>query len=182
MSSPGWDERPSLSFRSSESLSQVSESSPLATIRTYLRSLLEVMNIAFGRPIRASISHPESLSYELLIWVIPPALDPIYYHAHACQFEELGAYLERCESFRINRLEQRDLAGSYRGWVKDETPAVTEPSEKPHVFFFLWRGTEAETRCKDGMEEGRMQEPWNDNFIAVHQQWERRGCEAKAYI
>lgn len=139
------------------------------------------MNVAFGFQFTTGILRPQSLSYELLTWVIPPALDPTYHQHPASQFDGLGEFLKRTQTFSIKHFERRCLAGSYRGWVEAETPADTEPSEKTHVFFFLWRDIEAETRCKDGMEEGwRTKAPWNDNFTAVQQQWEEKGLRSES--
>ncbi len=178
----GWDEYPSLPFRSSESLNQMPESSSLAKLRPHLRSPLEVINIAFCRPMATTIVNPQSLSYELLTWVIPSNLDPTCHHNPASQFDELDGYLFRTQSMSATR-RRDDLASYYRGWVTNceaETSAATEPSEKTHVFFFIWKDAEAETRFKNGSLEEGVGESWKENFLPIQQEWEEMGMRTES--
>lgn len=173
----GWDERPPLPFRSAESFAQLVDSSTLATVRHVLEKPIEVTNIAFSPPFRVMGSNRKFV-HELLIWEVPFSLDPTFRQRQAIQFNELGEYISRTVT-KIPRPPLRDLAACHRGWASSLRTKTSAPSERIHVFFFSWRGSEAEARVKDGREEA-MWEPWPVKFTAVQEEWKAMGMRSQS--
>ncbi|KAL8780911.1 MAG: hypothetical protein Q9213_006251 [Squamulea squamosa] len=115
---------------------------------------------------------------ELLTWVIPSSLDPTYHEAPAAQFEQLGVFIEYTQGMTTS-VRPRDLSTSFRGWISGPREDK-EPSEKTHLFVFVWEDAEAERRVKDGSPAESEYESWDKNFGALQREWEAKGmrCES----
>lgn len=141
------------------------------------------MNISFHPWLASRPSDNRNWSCELSTWIIPPNLDPTYHQIPAHQFDRLGKYLERCEA-TSNSFKPRELAGSYRGWgfplSQNLKPTTVEPSEKTHLFFFIWATAEKERKWKDGTTSDAFYVSWDENFTKLQREWEGMGMRTES--
>ena len=141
------------------------------------------MNIIIYPWLSSRPADNQKWSCELITWIIPPHLDPTYHQIPAHQFDSLGKYLDRCETTSTS-FEQRDLAGSYRGrgfpLSQDLAPATVEPSEKTHLFFFIWTDAEKERKWKDGTSTDAFYVSWDENFMRLQREWESMGMRTES--
>ncbi|KAL8649956.1 MAG: hypothetical protein Q9226_005353, partial [Calogaya cf. arnoldii] len=165
----------------SESLSHHLQYLHSADPSAMLRNPLKAMTIPFHESLYPP-SYPE-LSCELLTWVIPSHLDPTYHHALATQFDQLGIYLEDSQA-RATDHKPRPLLASHRGWASNLQPdppiVAAEPSEKTHLFFFLWGDAEKERTWKDGSTNDPYYVSWEENFLKVQREWEGMGMRSES--
>ncbi|KAL8877297.1 MAG: hypothetical protein Q9198_004658 [Flavoplaca austrocitrina] len=146
------------------------------------------MNIDFNSSLYPSLGSQRGLSCELLTWVIPPHLDPTFHQNCATQFDELGIYLRRCESRGAN-FKPRDILDISRGWGSNLQTDVTdpcatcsarEPSEKTHLFFYIWADAEKKRKCKDRTSTDALYVSWNENFMRLQREWEGMGMRTES--
>ncbi|KAG8526205.1 uncharacterized protein KY384_000198 [Bacidia gigantensis] len=177
----GWDEYTSEPFDASKSIKQVLDSGQLAALQSHLSNPPEVMNIPSRPPLGEGLAWPR-FSCEWVTWSMPSKLDPTYHEKAASQFDALGDSIKSTQSMPSGS-KQRDLAGSYRGWLyNDESaaPVSIEPSEKTHIFCFLWRNSEAEMNCKNYKVDRELRESWHEDFAALEHEWEAMGMRSES--
>ncbi|KAL9628609.1 MAG: hypothetical protein Q9204_005781 [Flavoplaca sp. TL-2023a] len=151
------------------------------------KALLESLLPITKEPEYNYITWGEARELPDCLFVIPPHLDLTYHHNRATQFDELGIYLRRCAS-RNADFKPRDILDISRGWGSNLQTDVTdpcatsasEPSEKTHLFFFVWADAERERKWKDGTSTDALYISWDENFMRLQREWEGMGMRTES--
>jgi hypothetical protein len=113
-----WKKHPTAPFTSSVNFRDIPPTSPLAALRQYLSSPARVTNVVL-HPWTFNQPTLDCESFELIIWRIPPGLNPTYHLEHAQRFDQLSDWFSWVQGDDRNwSLLLGDLRQVYRGWAR----------------------------------------------------------------
>lgn len=189
----GWEDKPPPALASTAAYRRLDPStSPLSALTPHLRFPPTISLLPLRDLVKVPLANPACgpWSLEMVTWTFPPHLDPTSHPAHAATFKRADTRLRIDPSPFLGRGEDWSsvrLHGIQRAWVAPPATPSGEgaPSERTHVYLFLWANRNAELVVKReesevGRERREMGMGWGEIFGEPEAEWERSGMVARS--